>query len=174
MSWERKARDYLENVFNWLSIYSVTYTTETIAQIPVIQLMQDCSFLWEAKDTPIQPLSLLYPRVFSQNVQLEQKPPAVYIQFQPLYYIIVFLYINSFASHNNSVRLSTPTATLQMTKLKFRDNWSKVIKTSNYIPDRNIRKWCLLYLNKSRNRFSSFTEDTHSVQRLDFSSPTLS
>ena len=83
--------------------------------------MQDCSFLWEAKDTPIQPLSLLYPRVFSQNVQLEQKPQAVYIQFQTLYYIIVFLYINSFASHNNPVRLSTPTATLQMTKLKFRN-----------------------------------------------------
>ena len=128
MSWERKARDYLENVFNWLSIYSVTYTTETIAHIPVIQLMQDCSFLWEAKDTPIQPLSLLYPRVFSQNVQLEQKPQAVYIQFQTLYYIIVFLYINSFASHNNPVRLSTPTATLQMTKLKFRTG-KEVVQT---------------------------------------------
>lgn len=39
---------------------------------------------------------------------------------------------------------------LQMTKPKFRDNWPKVIKTSNYIPDRNISKWCPHYLNKSR------------------------
>lgn len=65
--------------------------------------------------------ALLYPRVFSQNSRLEQKPQPVYIQFQILYYIIFFLYINSFVSHKNLVWLSTTTATLQMRKLKFRN-----------------------------------------------------
>ena len=45
-----------------LSVYFITYTTETVSQIPVIRLMQDWKsillYLQEVRATPPQPLSL--------------------------------------------------------------------------------------------------------------------
>lgn len=56
--------------------------------------------------------------------------------------------------------------TLEMRKLSSRGNLLQVIQTSTHIPGRNIRKCCLLDLNKSQNLFSRLQADT--LERIGF------
>lgn len=80
--------------FNWLPMYSVTYTTEAISQIPVLAV-QDCSLLMGSKrhsNTAVFALPLVcFLKIYNWN-----RNHNLSIYNSRLYYIIFFLYINSF------------------------------------------------------------------------------